>query len=107
MVFIGSGHVDGLVKSFKKINPNPNTFIFGKLTVFEMFFCFETLLDNRNMKAGNNGPSVCREREGGKKTLSVFVTLQLLTKSDVLENADCVGTLGVLLELCNRCVPLH
>lgn len=59
------------------------------------------------MKAGNNGPSVCREREGGKKTLSVFVTLQLLTKSDVLENADCVGTLGVLLELCNRCVPLH
>lgn len=26
-VFIGGGHVDRLVKSFKKINPNPKTFI--------------------------------------------------------------------------------
>lgn len=59
------------------------------------------------MKAGNNGPSVCRERGKKIKTLSVFVTLQLLTKSDVLENADCVGTLGVSLQLCNRYVSLH
>lgn len=55
------------------------------------------------------GP-VSAEREKNKtkqKTLSVFVTLQLLTKSDVLKNADLVGTLGVLLKLYNRYVTLH
>lgn len=56
------------------------------------------------------GPVSAEREEKNKtkqKTLSVFVTLQLLTKSDVLENADHVGTFGVLLKLCNRYVPLH
>lgn len=79
--------------------------MFGKPRVsLRCFFSVLKLcLTTEIWKQGTMGPVSAEREEKNKrkqKTLSVFATLQLLTMSDVLENADHVVTLVVLLKLC-------
>lgn len=74
VVFIGSGHVDGLVKSFKKINPNTNTFIFGKPRAsLRCFSVLKLCLTTEIWKQGTMGP-VSAEREEKKNPVHVCHT---------------------------------